>query len=99
EPHAWLTVNAGTVSGTPARKVIWRATFGPPPAWRAQPQIESLISFAATLARRKASCATATPRSAAVHDCNVPPNFPMGVLTAPARYTFFISVAKNGSTG
>jgi len=40
EPQAWLTVNAGTVSGTPARKVIWRATFGPPPACRAQPQID-----------------------------------------------------------
>ena len=30
-------------AGAPARNVICRATFGPPPAWRAHPQIESSI--------------------------------------------------------
>src|SRR6476619_5125004 len=98
EPHAWLIVAAGTVSGTPARHVICRATFGPPPAWRAQPQIESVIRSAATPARRKLSFATTTPRSAAVHDASVPPNLPIGVLTAPARKTLFI-LTKNVAQG
>src|SRR6185369_3223012 len=98
EPHAWLTVKAGTVSGRPARNVIWRATFGPPPACRAQPQIESVIRSAGTLARRRLSVATATPRSAAVHDASVPPNLPIGVLTAPARKTFFM-LTKNVAQG
>jgi hypothetical protein len=50
---------AGTRSGAPARKVICRATFGPPPAWRAQPQIESSICSGWIFARRRLSLATA----------------------------------------
>ena len=32
DPQAMLTVQAGTAGGMPARTLIWRATFGPPPA-------------------------------------------------------------------
>ncbi len=39
EAHAWLTVKAGRSTGTPARKAICRAVFGPPPAWRPCPKI------------------------------------------------------------
>ena len=37
EPQAWLAVNAGRSCGIPERTSTCRATFGPPPAWRAQP--------------------------------------------------------------
>ncbi len=39
EPHAWLMVYAGRSCGIAARQAIWRAVFGPPPAWRAWPKI------------------------------------------------------------
>ena len=40
-PQAMFTVKAGTSWGTPALKETWRATLGPPPAWRAQPKTTS----------------------------------------------------------
>src|SRR2546430_11411061 len=66
---------------------IWRATFGPPPAWRALPNMVSSILSGCTPARSIASLAATTPISAAVIEASEPPNLPIGVRTADRMYT------------
>ena len=86
-PQAMFTVKAGTSWGTPARNATWRATFGPPPACRAQPMMASPTWAGAMPLRRSASLADAAPSWAAVSEARAPPNFPIGVRTAPATTT------------
>src|SRR5262245_20830641 len=87
DAHALFTVIAGVVTGTPARNITWRAVFVPPPAWRPWPKRHSSIASGATPARRIASFAAATPRPEALSGSRPPPNFPIGVRTAPATTT------------
>src|SRR5579864_4691342 len=98
EPQAWLTVKAGRSSGTPARWAIWRAVFGPPPAWRACPKITWSTRSArpgARPARDSAAAAAAVPRSAADSAARAPPNLPIGVRTGAAKT---MSPAAGGET-
>ena len=85
EAQAWLTVNAGTSSGIPARREICRPGFGPTPACRAHPKIVSWIRSGRIPARDNDPRATTAPKTVAGTDARPPPNFPMGVLTAPER--------------
>ncbi len=85
EAQAWLTVNAGRSTGTPARKAIWRAVFGPPPACRPWPKIVWSTASPATPARSRQARAAAVPRSAADSGARAPPNLPIGVRTGAAR--------------
>src|SRR6184192_2191069 len=87
DAHAILTVYAGTSFGTPLRREICRAGFGPPPAWRALPKMVSSTCLGRTPARSIAALAATTPMSAAVMDARDPPNLPMGVRTADIMYT------------
>src|SRR3972149_4007238 len=90
EPQALLMVYAGTDSPKPALWEICRATFGRTPAWRALPKMTSPTAFAGTPLRSRAPLAAATPRSAAERGLSAPPNFPLGVLTAPAATQPFV---------
>src|SRR5581483_1680313 len=83
--HAIFTVYAGTSFGTPLRTEIWRAGFGPPPAWRALPKIVSFTCSGSTPARSIAAFAATTPMSAAVSAARDPPNLPMGVTLPTAQ--------------
>src|SRR5207248_3723127 len=101
EAHAMLTVYAGTSLGTPLRIEICRAGLGPPPAWRALPNIVSCTYNGATLARCMAAHAATVPISAAVREASDPPNLPMGVRTAEVMKTSgkwppVLSLAKRG---
>src|SRR5262249_57527947 len=80
-------VKAGSWWGIPARYETWRATFGPPPAWRAQPTIVSSTWDGATPARRRASATASAPSCPGVNEASDPPNLPIGVRTAPAMTT------------
>ena len=86
-PQAMFTVKAGASCGTPARWATWRATFGPTPACRAHPKTASSTRRGSIPARANASRAAAAPSCAAVREARAPPNFPMGVRTAPATTT------------
>src|SRR5205807_9738167 len=87
EAQPLFTVYAGTSCGTPLRMEIWRATFGPPPAWRALPNMVASILSGGTPARSTAALAATTPISAAVIEASEPPNLPIGVRTADRMYT------------
>src|SRR5262249_28123587 len=89
--QAMFTVKAGTSWGIPARYATWRATFGPPPAWRAQPTIVSSTWDGATPARRRASATASAPSCPGGNEASDPPNLPIGVRTAPAMTTSRIS--------
>src|SRR5262245_50364502 len=65
----------------PALISVWRAMFGPPPAWRAQPKISSSTSAGATPARSRRPRTAAAPRSAGVRSANEPRNLAIGVRT------------------
>src|SRR5262245_18609867 len=87
EAHAMLIVNAGTASGRPLRRTTWRARLGPFPAWRAWPNITCSTTSRGTPARSSAARAATAPSSAAGTPASPPPNFPIGVRTAPATRT------------
>src|SRR6185437_11709405 len=84
-----LTVIAGTLSGSPARKPTWRATFSPCSAsgW-AQPRTTSSTSAGAMAARFIASRATSAQRSSERVFLKTPRGArPMGVRTAERMVT------------
>jgi len=64
DEHCRSSDIAATVSGSPARIALWRATLEPwPPCCNAAPMMTSSISPGSTPARRTA-CAIACPASA-----------------------------------
>ena len=91
DPQAMLMVTAVEDTGIPDLTAIWRATLGPPPAWRPQPNRNSSTRSGEIPARSSAGTTAATPRSAGERDDNPPRNFPMGVLTAEQITALFMN--------
>src|SRR5205807_9471964 len=75
---------------------ICRAGLGPPPAWRAFPNIVSSICSGRSPARSRADLAATTPISRAVSDASDPPNLPIGVRTAERIKTSRTGHLKQG---
>src|SRR5437660_4051639 len=75
---------------------ICRAGLGPPPAWRALPNIVSSICSGRSPARSRADLAATTPISRAVSDASDPPNLPIGVRTAERIKTSRTGHLKKG---
>src|SRR6185312_8690307 len=83
DPQRRLTVAPGTVTGSPAKSALMRATLRlSSPAWLAQPRITSSTVAGSAPARRTTSAITSAPRSSGRTSDSAPRCRPNGVRTA-----------------